>query len=154
MDIKTTFYNTTDVILYEDTVNSIKELFITYDRYISYTFGHLRKYLDNFLLLNGWSEKIKIDEGSNMTVPAIKNKVGLSFQTGNAARFYSDMLKFQTLYIQNRLDSLIYIVPQNNLATHINTNTANYERVVKELDIFRNIINMPIVIIGITNKED
>lgn len=152
MNVKMTLCNTEDMTIFDD-AKTIKKLFISYDKVVSHSFEHIRGYFKKYLLLNGWSEKIKVEETSNMTVPAMKNKIGLGFQTGNVARFHSDMLKFQHLYKQGRIDYLIYVVPENNLATNINTNTANYERVIKELNIFGEIINLPVVVLGIANKE-
>lgn len=124
-----------------------------YNAPITSSFKRFKKYFSDYLSLNGWSDKIRIDHTSNITIPSLKSKTGLSLQTGNCARFYSDMMKFQLMYDMQRINSLIYIVPMNRLAVKINTNTINFERIAKELPLFSNIINMPINIIGFDNEE-
>ncbi|MED3484644.1 BglII/BstYI family type II restriction endonuclease [Bacillus toyonensis] len=110
---------------------------------------NLRKAVERLIQLQGWSGKIKIDKSKGITITSMKDTIGLCLQTGNVGRFYADMLKLQTLYLNGKVDAGIYILPTKQAALIMGDNIANYERFVQELDLYKKIITMPIHVIGI-----
>ncbi|RUL47227.1 BglII/BstYI family type II restriction endonuclease [Lysinibacillus antri] len=109
----------------------------------------LRETIKRQIQLQGWSEEIKVDKSNKITITSMKDNVGLCLQTGNVGRFYADMLKLQTLYLNGKIDSGIVIIPTNNAAKIMGGNLANYERFIRELDLYKKIITIPIHVIGI-----
>lgn len=79
----------------------------------------------------------------------MKDSVGLCLQTGNVGRFYADMLKLQTLYLNGKIESGIVILPTNHAAKLMGDNLANFERFIRELNLYKKIITIPIHVIGI-----
>ena len=107
---------------------------------------------DNILLQlkkNGWSEKISVSPNSRITITSINNKVGLCLQTGNMSRFYADLLKLETLFVDGRIDSAIYLICVKETAKSIGSNIANFERFTEELQIFSKTITTPIYVFGL-----
>lgn len=110
---------------------------------------NVRETIMRQIQLQGWSGKIRVDKSNNITITSMKDNVGLCLQTGNVGRFYADMLKLQTLYLNGKIDSGIVIIPTNNAAKIMGGNLANYERFIRELDLYKKIITIPIHVIGI-----
>ncbi|MFQ6321494.1 BglII/BstYI family type II restriction endonuclease [Bacillus halotolerans] len=110
---------------------------------------NLRKTVERLIQLQGWSDKVKIDKSKGITITSMKDNVGLCIQTGNVGRFYADILKLQTLYLNGRAEAGIYILPTKQAAVIMGENLANFERFVEELDLYKKIITMPIHVIGI-----
>ena len=50
-------------------------------------------------------------------------------QFGNMARWYSDIFKFQAAYSQGLIDIGLCIVPTQALASRIDSNITNFERI-------------------------
>jgi len=70
-------------------------------------------------------------------------------QFGNMARWYSDIFKFQTAYSQGLINIGLCLIPMNSLATRIDSNVVNFERVRRELPSAELSITIPIIVIGI-----
>ena len=68
------------------------------------------------LKVSGWSSEIAVAQGSDMTITSIKNEIGLCLQTGNMARMYADLMKLQTLYLNNAIKSAVIVVPSEPVA--------------------------------------
>ncbi|MGF9911561.1 BglII/BstYI family type II restriction endonuclease [Paenibacillus ehimensis] len=109
----------------------------------------LRRIVLESLFRLGWSDKTKIDSGNDITITSMKGNVGLCLQTGNVSRFYADILKLQSLYIKDKAASAIYILPTKNASLKMGSNIAYFERLVEELNLYKHIITIPIMIIGI-----
>lgn len=109
----------------------------------------LRKLITEEVQKYGWSGKVKVDTTKEITIPSMKKEISLCIQTGNISRFYSDILKLETLYKNNKTTCGIYIVLKNEAAKRAGNNIANYERVISELELYRHTITIPIVVIGI-----
>lgn len=77
----------------------------------------------------------------------------MCFQTGNVGRIYADLLKLQTLYVKGNITAGIILIPQIKTAKALGANMANYERLIRELPIFSQVITMPIVVIGFDGTE-
>ena len=77
----------------------------------------------------------------------------MCFQTGNVGRIYADILKLQTLNTRGNITAGIILIPQIKTAKELGSNMANYERLIRELPIFSQVITMPIVVIGFDGTE-
>lgn len=78
-------------------------------------------------------------------------------QLGNAARFDSDLIKFQIGKAENRCDVALEIVPMRNTAKRMNINTANFERAEKTLDSMKPILaraELPILLVGFDMDDE
>lgn len=74
-------------------------------------------------------------------------------QFGNMARWYTDVFKFQAAYSQGLIQLGLLIVPTTALASRIDSNVANYDRVIRELPAANLSITLPILVIGIYPDE-
>ncbi len=101
--------------------------------------------------MKGWSDKIFLALGSNISITAKKDDVGLCMQTGNVSRVYADLMKLQTLFMNGNIKAGIIIVATTDCARQYTCNAATYERLVRELDLFSQVITMPLVIVGFYN---
>lgn len=101
----------------------------------------------------GWTGEYRLDATSRITISSYLKGIGLCFQTGNVSRIYADLLKLQTLYTKGNISAGIILVPQVKTAKELGYNMANYERLIRELPIFSQVITMPIVVIGFDGTE-
>jgi Restriction endonuclease BglII len=81
-------------------------------------------------------------------VGAASITVQAEIQFGNMARWYTDIFKFQAAYSQEMIQLGLLVVPTLALANRIDSNVANYERVVRELPAAALSITLPILVIG------
>jgi hypothetical protein len=95
------------------------------------------------LKAEGWSGEVPVARGSDMTITSMKDGVGLCLQTGNMARMYADLVKLQTLYLDNAITSAIIVLPSQPLALQIGDNIAQAARLERELEIFRKAYHVP-----------
>ena len=102
---------------------------------------------------NGWTGEYRLDASSKITISSYRKGIGMCFQTGNVGRIYADLLKLQTLYTKGNIIAGIILIPQLNTAKLLGSNMANYERLIRELPIFSQVITMPIVVIGLDGTE-
>lgn len=109
----------------------------------------LRQRISEELFQLGWSDKTKIDSENDITITSMKGNVGLCMQTGNVSRFYADILKLQFMYIKDKVTAAIYIIPTKTASQKMGSNIAYFERFVEELNLYKHIITIPILIIGI-----
>lgn len=98
----------------------------------------------------GWADKVKVDK-TKLTINYLKSKVGVCIQLGNVARTYADILKLSQLHSKQIIDIGVIVVPHKIESRKLGTNYAQYERLSQEVDHFKNIINVPILIIGLIN---
>lgn len=75
--------------------------------------------------------------------------IQVEVQFGNMSRWYSDIFKFQTAYSQNITQMGLCIIPTGPLATRVDSNVVNFERVRRELPFANLSISLPILVIGI-----
>jgi hypothetical protein len=109
----------------------------------------IRDALLNNLLATGWSAETHISNDSEMTITSIKSKIGLCLQTGNMARMYADLLKLQKIYLDGAITAGIMLVPSQTCAQILGDNVAHAARLERELEIFRKVIHIPMVIYSI-----
>ena|SRR5258708_4998702 len=114
--------------------------------------GAVRKIRDAFLhgiKSAGWSSEVAVAKGSDMTITSMKAEVGLCLQTGNMARMYADLIKLQTLYLNNGIKAAVIVVPSNPVAKLLGSNVAEAKRLERELDIFKKAYHVPTVVFGL-----
>jgi hypothetical protein len=98
----------------------------------------------------GWADKVRVGN-SNLTISFLKGKVGICFQIGNVARTYADILKLTQLSKKGIIDAGVIIVPQTLESKMMGANYAQFDRLVKELSHFNEIVPTPILVIGLSN---
>ncbi|HBO3000409.1 BglII/BstYI family type II restriction endonuclease [Pseudomonas aeruginosa] len=101
------------------------------------------------LVGSGWSGKVKLARGSKITITSVKNNIGLCLQTGNMARLYADLLKLQQMFLNKAIKAGVMIVPTREAAKVLGDNIAHANRLQCELEIFRSVIHMPLMIIAV-----
>jgi hypothetical protein len=107
------------------------------------------KIRDTFLAhlkCSGWSSKVPVSIDSDMTITSMKDSVGLCMQTGNMARMYADLIKLQTMYLDNAIKSAAIIVPSQPMAALLGDNIAQATRLERELAIFKKAYHVPTII--------
>lgn len=109
----------------------------------------IRAQLQTAIRSVGWSSEVPVARGSDMTITAMKDGIGLCLQTGNMARMYADLIKLQTLYLDNALSAAILILPSQPLALAIGDNIAQASRLQRELKIFRKAYHVPTVLFAL-----
>ena len=102
----------------------------------------------------GWTTEVPIALKPRVTITSKNGDVGLCMQFGNMARFYADLLKMQCFFENGRITSGIYIIPTKSAAKAMASNMVHYERVTKELELYKNIIDMPLLVIGVGGDLD
>lgn len=114
--------------------------------------GTSRKLRDAFLAglkTSGWSSEVAVHPESDITITSMKGDVGLCLQTGNMARMYADLIKLQTLYLNNAVRSAVIVVPSAPIAKLLGSNIAQADRLVRELDIFKKAYHVPTLIFAL-----
>lgn len=101
------------------------------------------------LIMRGWSGEVRVSQESNMTITSMKQDAGLCMQAGNMARMYADLMKLQTLYLDNAIKSAIYILPSKPVARAIGSNIVQADRLDRELKIFKKAYHVPTLIFAL-----
>ena len=115
---------------------------------------HLRQAILKQLQTDGWSDKVQISPRRKLTITAMHRNVGLCLQTGNMARFYADLLKLQSLFLEEMIYGAVYLIPTRSAARLMGQNMANFERLTSELsEEFNRVITVPIQVIGFEDGE-
>ena len=117
------------------------------------TVASIKKSVRERLEKEGWTGEYRLDSSSRITISSHLKGIGMCFQTGNVGRIYADLLKLQTLYTRGNITAGIILIPQIKTAKELGSNMANYERLIRELPIFSQVITMPIVVIGFDGTE-
>ncbi len=113
-----------------------------------YSISDFKQYLIPAIHKKGWSDEFYLDRTSKITITSVKEATGLCVQTGNMARMYADLLKLQTLYSRKTINGGILILATSACGKNFGGNIASYERAIRELAIFNNVISMPLLLIG------
>lgn len=127
-------------------LNAVEDLSMRMERGCS---TRLRKSILKELAKKGWSSKVKLSSDLGITITAINRGFGLCLQAGNMSRFYADLLKLQYLYDKGSIKQAIYTLPTKYSAKIMGHNIAQFERFIDELNLFAEIITVPIFVIGI-----
>ncbi|WP_426348682.1 BglII/BstYI family type II restriction endonuclease [Alloiococcus sp. CFN-8] len=132
-----------------DIINEICDVFSTVEFSLKkYVINDLRAAIPIKLKQLGWSDNVVLDRNSKINITSIRDNIGLCMQTGNVSRIYADLLKLQTLFLRGTIKAGIVIIPTLRAAKSFGGNVASLERLLRELPIFKQVITMPIVIIG------
>jgi hypothetical protein len=97
----------------------------------------------------GWAGEVVIDASSGISITSVRKRTGLCFQTGNMARMYADILKLQTVFSKRVIDDAALIIPTKSCAKALGSNIANFDRLTRELQIFRSVITVPLLVLGV-----
>jgi len=108
----------------------------------------IRDYLKEELLKDGWSNEMPLSLETDLTISAKKDDLAIQIQTGNICRAPYDFLKLQYLYLEGDIKSSALIVPSKEAAKSIGSNIANFDRLKKELQLFRKTITIPLILIS------
>ena|SRR5579859_1401335 len=100
------------------------------------------------LVSNGWAMGPRVHDDFNLTINAIKSEIGLTVQTANIARAFYDLMKFQVMYINNRIEGAVLIVPNSAAASVFGNNIANFTRVSNEISLFRHVVTVPCLLLS------
>lgn len=114
--------------------------------------GAARRIRDQFvaeLRSRGWSSEVTVARGSDMSITSMREGVGLCLQTGNMARMYADLMKLQTLYLDNGIQAAVLVLPSQPVALAIGENIAQAARLERELEIFRKAFYVPTLVISL-----
>jgi hypothetical protein len=111
--------------------------------------NELRKEILTILKSHGWSDDFMLDANSQISLTSYIDEHILCFQTGNMSRFYADLLKIQYVFEKKKAKVAIYIIPSKEAAKIMGSNIANFERFTFELNLFKEIITIPTIVIGI-----
>jgi hypothetical protein len=109
----------------------------------------VNEYFRMELASNGWALDARVDPRFNLDVNALRDGIALTVQTGNITRAFYDLLKFQTMHLNDRASAGILILPSALAAARIGSNIANFERVASELKLFKHIIVLPCLLLSI-----
>ena len=102
---------------------------------------------------SGWEVHPLIIEGSNLEADFRKDRVQVEVQFGNMARWTYDVFKFQVCYSQDSVDVGILAVPMAWFCPYINSNVAQYERIVRELPHAKLSLTLPILVVGLEPED-
>lgn len=109
----------------------------------------LRKIILAQLKEVGWSDDFKLDAHSQISLTSSNHDHALCFQTGNMSRFYADLLKLQFVYKNKKAKAAFYIIPSKEAAKKMGSNIAHFDRFCFEIRLFKDIVTIPTLIIGI-----
>lgn len=114
--------------------------------------GVARRIRDQFvaeLRTRGWSSEVTVARGSDMSITSMREGIGLCLQTGNMARMYADLIKLQTLYLDNAIAAGVLVLPSQPVAAAIGDNIAQAARLERELEIFRKAFYVPTLVVSL-----
>lgn len=96
------------------------------------------------------SERVALKADFKKSNPTEDGSVQVEVQFGNAARWYSDILKMEASYAASRADVGVCIIPMLHWSKDIDSNVANFERARRELRVLRLVVRVPVLLIGIS----
>lgn len=110
--------------------------------------GSIRERLRDGLTNAGWSYSVRVDPQFDLTVTGRFRDLAFQVQTGNVSRAMYDLLKFQHLYMEGKIEAAALAVPTKAAAALITSNVASAERVWGEVQLFDRIITYPLLIVS------
>jgi hypothetical protein len=97
----------------------------------------------------GWSGEVSVSRDSDITITSVSGEVGLCLQTGNMARMYADLIKLQTMYLDNAIKSAALVLPSSPASKLLGENIADAKRLQRELPIFRKAYHVPTLVFAL-----
>jgi hypothetical protein len=110
--------------------------------------SEIKDQLTTYFDENGWIQKFKYSADVANTISAVRAEVGICTQFGNVARLFYDVLKLEHCYDAGIISSSIIICPLSPSG-----NRGYLDRLYRELQVYQNVINVPICAIGVKIKE-
>jgi len=111
----------------------------------------IKTFFSQELNQKGWADRVKIQNNNNLTIGFLKDGVGICIQFGNVARTYADILKLTYLGKKRIIDVGIIIVPGAIESKLLGANYAQYDRLAREIEMFSEIIDLPILVLSLSN---
>jgi len=131
----------------EDVQSSLQKTIVVWGKGAS---PELRNGVLKALSNRGWVTNVRVSAKLGITVTAMKGKYALSVQTGNMARYYSDVMKQQYLFATKKIVGGLLVVPQAGPSRKMGSNIANFGRVSRELRAFeRSVFTYPLLVWGV-----
>lgn len=109
----------------------------------------LKEILQNEFVKLKWYSKFKVDSRLNWYVQFYTKDTAILYYFSNKARSSLDLLKIQHLYKTGKIKSAIYIVLSAEAANVVASNLTNYQTLEKEVNVFKETITCPILLIGL-----
>jgi hypothetical protein len=97
---------------------------------------------------DGWALNYPLGS-SNLTVPFLKNEVGVCIQLGNVCRVYADLIKLRSLSIEGKISCGVLAVPSFDFSQQLGSNHADYARLERDLDVLYPAIELPLLVIAV-----
>ena len=122
---------------------------------VSYTkpMGEIKKEITDLLNSEGYITNYIFHNDYRLSIDGIKKDLAIQAQLGNAARFYADIIKLEYLYRSKIINEAIYICFTSDfVSNHFSSNIVTIERAESELQLFNNIITVPIGFISLDIK--
>jgi len=94
----------------------------------------------------------KTFKGKNNANEKITLQIEVEF--GNVASAYRNYFKFQLSYAYGLTDVCVLILPSQHLSTRIDSGVANYEKALREIPSAKLSITVPVLIIGLLDKDE
>jgi hypothetical protein len=96
----------------------------------------------------GWALTYSL-ENSNLTIPFLKDKVGVCVQLGNVCRVYADLLKLRALFLNGKIRFGVLVVPSQEYSQQLGSNHADSVRLERDLDVLYPAIELPLLVIAV-----
>lgn len=149
MNIKFESYNNGNTIVPQNIINDLNSILYSTDIDVkNYAASKINTSISQKLKQFGWSDSIRIDDKSKISISATQLDIGLCLQTGNVSRTYADLLKLQTLFKKETIKAGVIIVPTATAAKQLGLNVASFERLSREILIFNQVITLPLLLVG------
>lgn len=138
---------------HEETLESIRRCLCIRDMRLGVNApAAVNKAIARRFLGDGWAKGVKL-AGSNLSVSFLREQVAVCVQLGNVSRTYADLLKMQTLIASGRIGLAVEVVPAIGASKQMGSNHASFERLVRDLDLFKATIVGPILVVGLENDH-
>ncbi len=111
--------------------------------------GELKNRLNTEFKLMGWYNSLKVDPKLNWKIQYYYEDTAILYYFSNKARASLDLVKIQHMHQSKKIKKSVYIVLCKKEAVEMGDNLANFENIVKEINIFNKIFTLPILLIGV-----
>lgn len=98
------------------------------------------------LTVDGWAKAPKFAIDSDMSITSMRDGVALCLQTGNVARWHSDLIKLQSMYLDGKITAASMIIPGDAVSKKFNSNVISDTRLKRELAVFKKVYTVPTLI--------
>ena len=114
----------------------------------------IKNEIEQIFRQSGWSDRVSVSSDPQVRhyISGISGDIGFAAQFGNMAMCHGDLLKLQHLYQKGSIKSAFYILLTKNDRRAKSENYAQYEKLCKHIKLYKNIITVPILVLGIENE--